>query len=265
MSSRVAHGLFAAVLLALMIPAGCSFILGHTLNVSAVPNIEAVALPQSVFALDEAAGPPASGKWVMVSFLKAGAFRNSTEPNGFDLSPILAMDPFGNVWSPPLPTAQAVFVPAASYERLKANPEEWDQRFVIELAINRGPEGKTGIREASRLASEDPAKVICQDHLTRQIISATPADLVYESRFADCPDFGLDRVVLTREAFGNWDAARGSQAIFSFSYEALGDRLSPLQRREGNRLIWAPRLLLQEPPGEKHPILLVEQLDLVPS
>lgn len=253
-------------LLAVVLTGGCSFILGHTLNVSAVPNIEAVDLPSNLFALKpEETGGPESGKWMMISFLKASTIRNTVEPNHFDLSPILAMDPFTGVWAAPLPTAQAVFVRSASYQRLKADPDEWDERFVVQLAVNRGPEGKIGAGEAERLSSQDPARIQCHDKVTRKLISVTPADVTYESRYVDCPDYGLDRVVLTREALGNWDATRGSQAVFSFSFESLGDRLTAAQRAEGSKLIWAPTLLLQEPQGEKHPIFVDEQLRFVTS
>jgi hypothetical protein len=253
-------------LLVLTIANGCSVILRHTLNVSATPNIEAVSLPSNMFVIgDTTAGGTPSDKWVMITSLKAGTIRSTVAPNGFDLSPILRMDPFTSVWAPPLPTAQAIFVPGGSYARLKIDPDEWDQRFVIQLIINRGPEREFGTDEAERLASQDPARAICRNKVTRRLVSVAPGDLVYESHFKGCPDFGWDRVVLTRESFANWANARGSQAIFSFSYESLGDRLSPEQKAEALKLIWAPRLTMQEPQGEKHPLLLNEQLHFVVS
>jgi hypothetical protein len=256
-------GLFAAAL-----GTGCSFghfVLRHTLNVTASPDVELVDLPPALFQLDHS--PPQPGKWVLVNSITARKFSSlSTRaasdtkgPNVFDLSPMLAMDPFGGVWAAPLPTRQAVFVRAASAARIKRDLGEWDERYVVQLAINRGPE-QLGTTAAERLASQDPARILCHDHVTRHLISQSPSDAIYESRFADCPDFGPDRVVLTREFFGDWSAIRGSQAIFAFSYESIGERFTPAQRKEGMRLIEAPALLISAPEGEKHPLARDEEL-----
>lgn len=239
--------------------------LRHLLNTSAAPDIEIVSLPP-IFQLAPAtpgAGHP--GDWLIVSSASAKTTPQGTEPWVFDLSPFLGIDPFLGPWNPPLPTDQHVFVKRSEAARVEVDRDSWNERFVVELAVNSLEEPKRGTSQAERLAFEDPARVLCHKGVTRQTLSSTAIEAIYESKFSACPQFGPDRVVLTRDLVGNWDSLRHSQGIFSFSYESKGDRLTPAQRVEGMKLIQAARLVMATQDGEKHRIWRDEQLRLVNS
>jgi hypothetical protein len=252
---------FAFLLIGLS--AGCGFILRHTTNITAAPDVESVSLPP-IFQLDAPQDQTANPDvWVMVSSASARSTPRGAEAWAFDLSPILGIDPFAGPWNPPLPTHQQVFVRASEAPRVRVDPQGWNERFVVELAVNSLAEPKRGTSLAERLSFEDPARVLCHKGVTRRMLSSTPIDAIYESKFSDCPQFGPDRVVLTRDLVGNWDATRHSQAIFSFSYESKGDRLTQAQLIEGMKLVQAPRLQMATQEGEKHPLWRDEQLRLV--
>ena len=243
--------------------AGCGFILRHTTNTSAAPDLEIVTLPPLFAIIAPPDGAGKAGDWVLVVWTSAHSTPRGTEPWVFDLSPFLGMDPFVAQWSPPLPTEQRVFVKASEAPRVKIDRDGWNERFVIQLAVNNLAEPERGTSRVERLSFEDPARILCHQGVTRRMLTSTPIDAIYESKFTDCPHFGPDRVVLTRDLVGNWDAIRHSQGIFSFSYESKGDRLTPAQRAEGMNLIQLPRLVMATQEGEKHPLWRDEQLRLV--
>jgi hypothetical protein len=257
-----ATDLLAWLALLLLGLTGCGFILRHTTNTSSAPDIEIVTLPRLFAIAPPTGGVAKPGDWVLVGSVSAGSTPPGAEAWVFDLSPFLALDPFGP-WNSPLPTEQRVFVKASEASRVKIDRDAWNERFVVQLAINSIAEPQRGTSRAERLSFEDPASVLCHQAVTRRMLTSTPIEAVYESKFTDCPHFGPDRVVLTRDLVGNWDSIRHSQAIFSFSYESKGDRLTPAQRSAGMKLIQAPRLVMATQEGEKHPLWRDEQLRLV--
>ncbi len=263
MITRATARSYWSVLSLLGLLAGCSSVLHHTTNTTAAPDIEIVTLP-SLFAIttpiDGVAKP---GDWVIVGSVSASSTPRGTEPWVFDLSPFLAIDPFVGPWNPPLPTEQRVFVKASEAPRVKLDRDGWNERFVVQLAVNNLSEPKRGTSQAERLSFDDPARVLCHQAVTRRMLTSTATDAIYESKFTDCPSFGPDRVVLTRDLVGNWDSIRHSQAIFSFSYESKGDRLTQAQRTVGMKLIQMPQLVMATQLGEKHPLWRDEQLRLV--
>jgi hypothetical protein len=223
---------------------------------------EIVTLPPLFEVAAPIYGVAKPGDLVLVGSVSARSTPQGAEPWVFDLSPFLALDPFGP-WNSPLPTEQRVFVKASEASRVKIDRDAWNERFVVQLAINNIAEPQRGTSRAEQLSFEDPARVLCHQAVTRRMLISTATDAIYESRFTDCPSFGPDRVVLTRDLVGNWDSLRHSQAIFSFSYESKGDRLTQAQRTEGMRLIQMPQLVMATQLGEKHPLWRDEKLRLV--
>ena len=258
-----------AGLLAIAMTAGCSvtnFILRHTANITEAPDVEVVRLPVQEFQLEPRPGSPAQpGQWVLASSISSVPIPNGDEPEVFDLSSFLARDPWVGIWSSPLPTEQKVFVKVSDLDRVDLEAGDWRERYVVQLAENEGPEVLRGTHENGRLAFDDIARVLCPAGVTRQFISSNPTEAVYESRFARCPRFGPDRVVLTRELFGNWDTMRHSQAVYSFSYEVRSARFTPGQRAAGLKLIEAPELIMATWDGAKHPLLRDARLRVVTS
>jgi len=262
MATRVRSRTLSFTLLLIGLLGGCGFILRHTTNVTAAPDVEVVSLPP-YFQLDPSKSAAKSGDWAQVGSNSARSTASGTEQFVFDLSPFLGLDPFLGPWNPPLPTEQKVFVKTAEAARVRMDRDGWNERFVIELSVNSIEDPKRGTSMAERLAFEDPARVLCHKGITRRMISSTAIDAIYESKFTDCPQFGPDRVVLTRDLVGNWDSIRHSQGIFSFSYESRGDRLTQAQMTEGMKLILAPHLVMATQEGEKHPLWRDEQLRLM--
>jgi hypothetical protein len=257
---------WAAGLLAVALAAGCSvgdFVLRHTANITDAPDVEVVRLPP-VFQLDPPAGAVAlPTQWVLASSTTAGLIPGGDEPARFDLSPFLARDPWVGSWSSALPTEQKIFVQPAELKRVELEAGDWRERYVIQLAENPGPEVRRGTEENARLAFDDVARVLCPTGVTRRMLGSSPTDAVYESRFTKCPRFGSDRVVLTRELFGNWDTLRHSQAIYAFSYEVRGAQFTAAQRAAGLKLIEAPDLQMATWDGDKHPLWRDARLRLV--
>jgi len=118
---------FVVLLLASSI-GGCGFILRHTTNVTAAPDVEVVSLP-SYFQLDQSKAKP--GEWVLIASNSARSTPAGTEPFVFDLSPFLGLDPYLGPWNPPLPTEQKVFVKASEAARVRMDRDGWNERFVI--------------------------------------------------------------------------------------------------------------------------------------
>lgn len=253
-------------LLACVTLPGCSvgdFVLRHTANITDAPAVEVVRLPP-IFQLEPRPGAPAlPGQWVLASSTTASLIPSGDEPSRFDLSPFLARDPWVGIWSSPLPTEQRVFVTPAELGRVTLEAGDWRERYVVQLAENEGPDARTGTQEGGRLAFADVARVLCPTGVTRRLLSSSPTDAVYESRFAKCPRFGPDRVVLTRELFGNWDTLRHSQAVYTFSYEVRGARFTAAERAEGIKLVAAPDLQMATWDGSKHPLFRDAQLRIV--
>ena len=268
MMIRPAMRLLAAALFAVAMLPGCSitdFILRHTANITAAPDVEVVLLPPE-FQLEPQPGFVAQpGQWVLASSTTASYIPTRTEPSLFDLSPFLARDPWVGSWSSPLPTEQKVFVKASELGRVALEAGDWRERYVVQLAENEGPEVRRGTQENGRLAFADIARVLCPAGVTRQLISSNPTEALYESRFTKCPRFGLDRVVLTRELFGNWDTMRHSQAVYAFSYEVRGARFTPAERAAGLKLVQAPELQMATWEGDKHPLWRDARLRIVTS
>jgi hypothetical protein len=256
----------AAGLLAIATLAGCSvgnFVLRHAANITDPPDVEVVTLP-ATFELEPPAGkmiPPDA--WVLASTTTAGLIPSGDEPARFDLSTFLARDPWVGGWSAPLPTEQRVFVQPPEFTRVEQQAGDWNERFVIQLAENLGPDIRRGTDENVRLTFEDVAHVLCPAGVSRQLLNSSPTDAVYESSFKKCPRFGPDRVVLTRELLGNWDTMRHSQAVYSFSYEVRGTRFTHAQRAEGLKLVLAPDLQMATWAGYKHPLFRDAKLRLV--
>jgi hypothetical protein len=251
------------MVVALLVLSGCGFILRHTSNITAAPDVEVVKISPPLVLQPLATSHPESPDWVLVSSVTEGLIPHGRETEVFDLSPFLGLDPFAGEWVPPLPTEQRVFVPSADVDVVTADPDDWTKRYVVQLAVNKGPEVKLGTHEAGRLAVEDPARILCRTGVSRETLSDDPAQIIYQSEFTNCPRFGPDRVVLTRELFGNWDSVRHSQAIYTFSYEVRGSAMTAAQRTEGLNLIQDPQLLMAHWNGEKHPLFRDEQLRMV--
>lgn len=245
---------------------GCGFILRHTANITAPPDVEVVRLP-AAFQLEPRPGASARpARWVRASSTAASHLPTGrAEAGEFDLSGFLARDPWIGAWSAPLPTEQQIFVPTADLARVMLEAGDWRERFVVQLAENQGPEPRRGTQENGRLVFDDIAHVLCPKGVTRLFISSDPNQALYESRFVKCPRFGPDRVVLTRELFGNWDMMRHSQAVYTFSYEVRGDRFTAAERAAGLKLIAAPDLVMATWDGDQHPIWRDAQLRIVTS
>jgi hypothetical protein len=257
---------WVAGLVAIAMSAGCGvgdFVMRHTANITDAPDVEVVRLPP-VFQLEPQPGVAAlPGQWVLASATNVSLIPGGDEPSRFDLTPFLARDPWVGSWSSPLPTEQKVFVKSADLRRVGLEAGDWRERYVVQLAENQGPGVRTGTQENGRLAFDDIARVLCPAQVSRQLLSSSPTDAVYESRFAKCPRFGPDRVVLTRELFGNWDILRHSQAVYAFSYEVRGARFTATERAEGLKLIQAPDLQMATWAGDKHPLWRDARLRLV--
>jgi hypothetical protein len=259
--------LLAAALLLLAMTAGCSvgdFVLRHTANITEAPDVEVVKLPPE-FQLDASEGVVQGDEWVLTSSINVGPVPKGDETSAFDLSTFLARDPWVGIWSSPLPTEQKVFVKTSDLYRVKLEAGDWHERYVVQLAENEGPDVRRGTDENGRLAFDDIARVLCPAGMTRQFISSSPTEAIYESRFMRCPRFGPNRVVLTREIFGNWDMMRHSQAVYSFSYEVRGASFTPEQRTAGLKLIAAPQLAMATWDGAKHPLMRDARLHIVTS
>ena len=256
----------AAGVLAVATLAGCSagnFVLRHTANITDPPDVEVVTLPPTFKLEPQPSAAITPDDWVLASTTTAGLIPSGNEPSRFDLSTFLARDPWVGEWSAPLPTEQRVFVNPPELTRLEQEGGDWNERFVVQLAENLGPDIRRGTDENVRLTFEDVAHVLCPAGVGRQLINSSPTDAVYESSFKKCPRFGPDRVVLTRELLGNWDMMRHSQAIYSFSYEVRGTRFTPAQRAEGLKLVLAPELQMATWDGYKHPVLRDAKLRIV--
>jgi hypothetical protein len=262
------RALLAAGLLALVMTAGCSvtdFLLRHTSNITEAPDVEEVKLPPE-FKLKVPAGAAVSAdEWVLASSTVVGPVPNGDETSVFDLSTFLARDPWVGIWSSPLPSEQKVFVKASDLYRVKLEAGDWRERYVIQLAENDSLEARRGTEENGRLAFNDIARVLCPAGVSRRLLSSNPIEATYESHFARCSRFGPDRVVLTRELFGNYDMMRHSQAVYSFSYEVRGASFTPGQRTAGLKLIEAPTLMMATWDGAKHPLMRDARLHLVTS
>jgi hypothetical protein len=267
MIRAVATGLIAACA---GIATGCGLvglIMRHTTNTSADPPVEAVRMPSDFQLTPPDQATPKQSGWMLaestsVVHLPAPA---DSEAERFDLSPFLARDPWFGLWSSPLPTEQQIYLRSDGHGRGRGplDPADWQERYVVQLAVNEGPEVRRGTDENARLSLFDVARVLCPAGVNRRLISSSPGDAIYESHFSRCSRFGPNRVVLTRELFGNWDSIRHSQAIYSFSYEIRGERITAAQRAYGLKLVSAPQLLMATEHGVQHPLWRDSRLRLV--
>jgi len=236
---------------------GCSvgdFVLRHTANITEPPDVEVVELPSMFVVEPQPEAPLQPDQWVLASSTTASLIPGGDEPSRFDLSSFLARDPWVGIWSAPLPTEQKIFVQPAELRRIELEAGDWRTRYVVQLAENQGPDIRTGTQEKARLASADVVRVLCPTGVSRRMLSSSPADALYESHFMKCPRLGPDRVVLTRELFGNWDSMRHSQAVYTFSYEVRGGQFTPAERAVGLKLLQAPKLEMATWDGSKHPL-----------
>lgn len=208
----------------------------------------AIALPTGFHTGSNASASAGPSDWVEVSSLSMDSPPAELRAR-YDKSAFQAFDPWLGISTTPI-FSQTVFVRERDASRVKADPNSWPERYVVQIMKFPG-QIHLGSRAFAFWTMEDADRLMCHEGLQRKLLRATLSEMVYESKFANCPKkfrLGPDRVVLTRELALQTPWSAGSSPVLIFSYEVKGGEMRAAQRTEGMNLINAPHT---PAPGEQ--------------
>jgi hypothetical protein len=198
---------------------------------------EALVLPPNV-ELTPSGKQPEAEHWVLVTSLSAATVRATlAAQSGFDLSTQLPVDPWLGIFSFPPPLEQRIFVRSSEAALVKVDANSWTERLVIQAVEIAGPEPRSSARSFELSQFEDAARAMCHRGARRELISVNAAEMVIKSTFTDCPRFGVDRVMITRQVFGHWEPSTALANAYAFSYEVRGNVMTPAQYSHGLEII----------------------------
>lgn len=198
---------------------------------------EALSLPPNFEVNAQPGIQPGADHWVLVTSRSAPEQPWSAAPPGFVRSTQLPVDPWLGIYSFPPPSEERIFVRSSEAARVRADAQSWTERLVIQAADIDGPEPRFDARSFELSEIEDVARAACHQGARRELISVDAAEMLFKSTFTNCPTFGVDRVMITRQIFGHWEASRALANAYAFSYEMRGNVMTPAQYSQGLELV----------------------------
>jgi hypothetical protein len=197
---------------------------------------EALSLPPN-FEVNPQPRHSGADHWMLVTSRSAMVQSRFVAPPGFVLSTQLPVDPWLGMYSFPPPSEERIFTRSSEAGRVKGDANSWRERLVIQAAEIDGPEPSFGPRSFELSQIEDVARAMCHQGARRELISVDATEMVFKSTFTNCPSFGVDRVMITRQIFGHWEASTALANTYALSYHVKGNVITPAQYAQGLEII----------------------------